>query len=487
MLLALDLGTTNVKATVTDVAGRPLAQHSCPVQLFHLGDGGVEQDMEQIWSATIAAIQQALHPVNPADVRAIGVSSQGGAMQVLDGSGRPSGRIISWLDQRGRACDDQLTAQLGRDWFLQHIAHGRSALAIGQIMRLERENPQMIRPPNRIGFVGDVIVSRLCGRAAHDGTSAALTLLYDPVRRIYSPDLLHRLGIGTDQLPYLLSPREPAGDLLPEIAAQTGLRPGIPVSAAIHDQYASALGTGAVTAGTVMLGTGTAWVLLAVTGDASRPAHDDALICHHVCEGLWGQIISMVNGGSAMTWALEITGLAGRSTEEIDAILESAPPGSAGLTCWPFLASSGPAGLPHDTRGRMDGLQSAHEKAHFLRAVVEGLAYELNRHLDLLRAAGGRATLLVMGGGAATSRLTPQIVSDVTVLPIRCFAETQCTLLGAAILARGLLERDTSLVKLAQAMTPAAAPVQPSRESPSYQQRYRQYLSSLPRGGGDCL
>ena len=74
------------------------------------------------------------------------------------------------------------------------------------------------------------------------------------------------------QFPLLASPRDRRGrSAARDLARSTGLRAGIPVSAAIHDQYASALGTGATTeAGTVMVGTGTAWVLLAVSDQLPR-------------------------------------------------------------------------------------------------------------------------------------------------------------------------------------------------------------------------
>src|ERR1041384_1904635 len=139
MLLGLDLGTTNVKALVTDRGGRLLARGACPIQLFRLDGGGVEQDLEEIWQATLTAIGQAVRDINPAGIEAIGISSQGGAMQILDGRDRPLGRVISWLDQRCWAFDDHLTAEWGRDWFVHRIAHGRSWLAVGQILRLRQE------------------------------------------------------------------------------------------------------------------------------------------------------------------------------------------------------------------------------------------------------------------------------------------------------------------------------------------------------------
>lgn len=220
MLLALDLGTTNVKALVTDRLGHSLARGACPVHLSYVENGGVEQDSEEIWQAALAAIRQAVVSVEAAAVEAIGISSQGGAMQVLDAGRRPLGPVISWLDQRGRPFDDALTAELGRKWFLEHIAHGRSGFAIGQVLRLGRQQPGQITPANSIGFVGDLVAARLCGRAAQDGTSAGLTLFYDPKSRAYDSDLLQRLGLAANQLPVLVSPREPAG---PSLA---GSRPG---------------------------------------------------------------------------------------------------------------------------------------------------------------------------------------------------------------------------------------------------------------------
>jgi xylulokinase len=480
MLLGLDLGTTNVKALVTDRSGQPLARGACPIQLFRLENGGVEQDIEEIWQATLTAIGQAVREVKPAEIEAIGISSQGGAMQLLDGRGGPLGRVISWLDQRGRAFDDQLTAELGRDWFVQRIAHGRAWLAIGQILRLRQEQPQCFDAPHAIGFVGDIIVSRLCGRAAQDGTSAGLTLLYNPTVRTYDPDLLKRLGLSPPQLPALLAPQETAGGLLPELAAKTGLRAGTPVSTAVHDQYASALGTAAVRAGTVMVGTGTAWVLLAVSDRSPAAVNDDAFVCHHVVEGLWGQILSMVNGGSAVTWALELTGLAGQGSDGIDKILEAAPPGAAGVRCWPFMTAFGASGLMPGTLGRFFGLQLSHRAPHIVRSVVEGLAYELNRHLDFLRRAGQPVTELVLGGGAAGSRVTPQILADVTGLPLRCANGNESSLIGAAIIARGLLEPKTSLAALAQAMAPSGKLVRPGPDSAAYREQYQQYSMSLP-------
>jgi xylulokinase len=480
MLLGLDLGTTNIKAVVTELDGRVLARGSAPVQLFHTAAGGIEQDINEIWTAALLAIAQATKLVDASGIRAIGVSSQGGAMQVLDDQGQPVGRVISWLDSRGSADDEALTARLGRAWFIERIGHGRSGLAIGQLLRLGRQQPGLRQTDYRVGFVGDSVVGRLCGRAAHDGTSCGLTLLYNPNRRIVDPDLLEQLGLSERQLPDLLSPRHAAGGLVPETARQTGLRAGIPVAPAVHDQYAAALGSGAVHVGDVMFGAGTAWILLAVMDRLTEPVIDEAFVCTHLVDSLYGQILSLYNGGSSLTWALNLLGLANCSNDHIQQLIESVPPGSEGLCFWPFLAAFTAAGLVPGTKGRLSGLQFSHTPAHVIRAVIEALACELNRHLLFLRRAAIPVQRLLMCGGAATSQTTPQIIADVTGLPIACQTNSEASVLGAAIIARGLIEKQASLSDLAAEMAPPARWIEPGANASFYQKQCEKYLLSLP-------
>ncbi len=484
MLLGLDLGTTNVKALVTDFAGHTLSEGSCPVRLCPMGSGGVEQDIEEIWEATRKAVRAAVGTADGSGIKAVGVSSQGGAMQLLDRDGRPLGRVISWLDERGSPFNEALVKELGQEWFAQRLGHCRAGFAIGQILRLRQQDKALAAPLNRIGFVGDIVVSRMCGRPAQDGTSCSLTLLYNPGLRDYDPDLLARLGVTAAQLPALLPVREPAGGLLPSFAQEVGLPSGIPVSVAVHDQYTAALATGAVRPGTVMVGTGTAWVLLAVGATRTAPATPDAFVCHHVVEGLWGQILSLVNGGSALAWALELTGQNGRNGAEIDRLLESAPPGCAGLRCQPLLAALVPAGIAPNTKGQFSGLQLSHGAGHVVRAVLEGLAFELKRHIGFLRDAGLPIERLVLGGSAAASRVTPPLLAAITGLPLACAGSRASSTLGAAIIARGLCEPASLLAKLAEEMAPAANHVEPAREASSfYQALFEEYLRSLPLSG----
>lgn len=479
-LLGIDLGTTNVKAVVADARGRFLGQGAHRVGLYPLSGGGVEQDLGEIDHAMVSAIRQATAQAGDHAVEAVGVSSQGGALQVFDAAGRPVGRVISWLDARGGAQDEAFTAEMGGAWFAERIGHGGSGLAIGQILRLHEQGQGVQRVPPRIGFVGDAMVQSLCGRPVQDATSGCLTLLYNPSRRTYDPDLLKRLWLEPSQLPALGDPERMAGRLTDAAAERAGLRAGIPVSVAIHDQYAAALGMGATRAGDVMFGAGTAWVLLAVFPGLTAPVTPRAYVGHHVVPSVSGQILSLHNGGSAVAWAASLTGMDKPAGANLDSVLNRIAPGADGLQFRPFLAGTSPDGVPIGTRGCLSGLQLVHTPGHVLRAVIEGLAFELDRHLGFIGRAGLGVRRLIMGGGAAASEVTPRIVASVTGLPVDCATTVEASLLGAVILARRLVEPTGTLRELSAEMVPAPRTIEPDPAGAVYRDLSASYRASLP-------
>jgi len=480
MFVGLDLGTTKIKALLVEPDGHVVARASAGVELFHVGDGGVEQNMEDIWTATLSALGQLSSRAEVSGVRAVGVSAQGGALQICDADYRPVGRVISWLDGRCEPYKAQLTRELGPDWFARRIGHGASGYVGAQLLRLREVSPGLLDPPHRIGFVGDVITGRLCGRAAHDATSLSIATLFNPWLRTADPEFLDRLRIAEGRLPDLLAPSATAGGLRHEVAEKTRLPAGIPVSPAVHDQYAAALGAGALHAGDVMFGAGTAWVLLAAVDRLTEPVIDNAFVCTHLAEGMYGQMLSLANGGSSFSWAKDLLGLDRRTVGDMDVMLDSVSPGSDGMRFWPLLVPQGAAGLARGTAGRLSGLRLSHKAAHIMRAVVEGLALELARYLRFFMDRGLAVKRLVMTGGAAGSSVTPQIVSDVSGLPLTCTAESEMSALGAAVIARALVEESADLVSLSEEMAAGVRVCEPGRNAVLYREMFHEYVRSLP-------
>jgi len=477
VFLGVDLGTTNVKAQIVEADGRIVSSGSAPVRIDYSADGAAEQDIEDIWGATAAAITRAASGGQGARVRAVGLSSQGGAIQILDAAERPVGRVIGWQDSRGGPWDLSLTERLGREWFIRHVGFAKSESAIGQVLRLRAQGG--LPDEFRLGWVGDVVAGRLCGRRAHDATSLSEARLLNPAEGIEDTEVLAILGMRRDRLPALLDAGQPAGVLLPDVARTFGLSPGIPVGPAVHDQYAAATGCGAVRSGDTMLGAGTAWVLLAVTDHIDAPVGDVAVVGRHPVPGLFGQMLSMVNGGSCLSWAVRTLNLGDLRVAEMDALMETVPSGSAGLRFRPLLSEMGGGGLPPETAGRLEGLRLGHAPAHIVRALVEGLACELGRYLAMLAKGGVRVERFIMCGKAAESVVTPRIIADTTGLPVDCATLPETSSLGAAMLARKLVEPARGLVELSDVMKPPMQRVQPGQGREEAARRLEEYLAAL--------
>jgi sugar (pentulose or hexulose) kinase len=353
-------------------------------------------------------------------------------------------------------------------------------VAIGQLLRLREQSPQDWGRAASVGFVGDVVVQRLCGRRAHHATSLSIALLYNPYLRSADPELLAMLGVRESQLPEILPAMQAAGGLLAEISAAASLPIGIPVSAAVHDQYAAALGSGACQTGDVNFGSGTAWVLLATTDHLDYLPEAEAFACDHAIKGRYGQLFSLGNVGAVFEWALRATNMAGRSPEEIDSAMLTAAAGCGGLRCWPHVSWPG-SSLSEKSRERLAELGRTLEPGRILRAVVEGLALELTRQLVALRDSGFAIRRLVMAGKASASRATPQIIADVTGLPVAIAGEGETSALGAAVLGRGLIDCDMGLDRLSAEMTRILRLIQPGPDRPAYQEMFAEYIKILPK------
>ena len=233
---------------------------------------------------------------------------------------RPLGRVISWLDGRGRPFDRQITRELGEDFLAEHIGHGASMMTIGQILRLQAESPERLAAARHIGFVGDVIVGRLCGRRAHDPTSLAIAMLYNPWLGRADPEVLARLRTQRRAIA-----RSAAGhhagrtDFSAEASRQTGPATGHSRLAGHPRPVRGFARRGRRShEGDVTFGAGTAWVLLANSARLCAPSPKKPSSARIPSSGLYGQMLSMGNGGSAIQWVLNLLGRGEASADAVD-------------------------------------------------------------------------------------------------------------------------------------------------------------------------
>ena len=477
MYLGMNFGTASANVVLVGPDGAVVAGATAAVQPAGPGTGGrFEQNLEEYYAGALAAIRQVGTQADLSKIQAIGVAAQGGAMQMLDFRHKPMGALVSPRDERGR----ELFQRLRRLWGLQELAGltglDRTNTPLGQLLHLHAHRPLVLGPPNGVGFLGDVIVGRLCGRRAHDATSLSATGLYNPRRRKVEPRLLEELELGRDRLPALLGPRDPAGKVRKDVSRHTLLPAGVPVSPAVDIRYAAALAARVTAAGEALLLAGGAWTLLAVAGRLAEPLPNGA-VCQHLVDGLVGHLVGLELAHSAVGWALDQLNLRAGSPEEIAAMVAAAGAGSAGLR-FQLRRSDTQEDLPPGAPGRLVNATGDHKTGHGLRAIIEALAMELACRLRELAERGVKVSRLTVVGRSPASLAVPQIVADVTGLPVAWGLEGDPAATGAAILARGLLERRKSLADLAHQMTGEPKVINPGPDAGDYPRLVEEYAAA---------
>ncbi len=440
LLLGLDVGTTATKAVLFDLWGNAVAASTEAYGLITPREGWVEQDPEALWGAVVVTVRNVVAQMAPADrVVALSLASQGGTTIPVDGKGRPTHRAISWMDARGTQEAEYVGSHLGAETIRTTTGWPLGpTLPLQHIAWLRAHDPKVFQRTDRFLFVNDFIIQRLTGERVMNPSDATMTQLCAIADASWDSRLLDAVGIGRDQLSPIRSSGEPVGHLLPDASRELGLPADVLVANGAHDQYCAAVGTGVTRPGKVLLSCGTAWVLLAVPENLQRGLESGLAMSCHAVPDRWGGIRSLGAIGASLEWLVAQIWRRGEDVgrdglyASLNARAAAVPPGAQGLF---FLPLAGGHVGTHSGGGGFVHLTLSHTRDEMARAVMEGTAFELRWAIDEIRGAGVAIDGLTMVAGAAESPIWPQIVADVTTLPVVLPAERQAAARGAAILA----------------------------------------------------
>ncbi len=489
-LLGIDAGTTSLKAGVFDTDGSTLAVAVEEYRLLTQGADRVELDPERYWQAAVRATAAAIaHAGIPtADVDAIAVSSQGETVTPVAADGTPLGPAIVWLDNRARAEADELARRFETNTV--YATTGVPAInptwTASKLLWMRRHAPDVFASAARFLLVEDLLLHRLTGRFVTEGGVQSTTLLYDIRAHRWWDPMLDALGLTSERLPEIATPGDVVGTLRAEASEALGLRRDVRVVAAGMDQGAGAVGVGNVVPGMISESTGGALTLQATV---DRPDGDRTLqtpVYVHSAPGRYLYCPVCPTGGMALTWFrdrfgdTEVGRAAAEGRSAYDLLTELAAnvaPGSEGLTMLPHLMGAFSPEYEPRARGAWFGFTLAHEKAHFVRAILEAVAYMLRRNLEMLAASGASAAEVRSHGGGARSDVWCQIKADVIGLPVVTLQGEDAAIRGGAMLAGVAIGAFADLEEAGAAMvTPRRrfAP-EPQRQA-IYETGYQRYV-----------
>ena len=483
LFIGLDVGTTGAKAIVADADGRILGKGYREYELSFPGTGLVEQDAEDWWKASIEAIRCATAGLSDRNaVSAIALSTQGATMLAVDRDGEPLAPAITWMDRRAEDQAERLRGAIGGEALYRRTGwEASSTLDAAKLLWMREERPELFRRAACFVSTLEFMNRRLCGRFVIDPTNAAIRQLFDISTRRWDGEILDAVGVSADRLPEVLPSGEELGKLTPSAARVLGLSEEVRVFNGAHDQYCCALGAGAISPGDMLLSTGTAWVVLGVTGQPLfTPSHIVPGI--HPVGGLYGALASLAGAGSALKWYRR---LIGGEFSEMDREAAGRIDSSSDLLFYPYLSGAGfPHGRP-DVHGTLTGLTLRHDKYDVALALMEGVAFETALTLEQFASNGMGIQRLIMTGGASKSRLWSELVGYATGCGISRMKEPDTGCVGAAMIAAvGLgIFKDYAEAVRAMVRDEPLTPDDPSRFA-FYAEKLERYRRELPRVHG---
>ena len=444
LLVGVDLGTTGTKAALYDADGVTLAEASVETSLPWRGPGVLEQDPEGFYATAAGSIRDCLDRAgaDPGAVEAIGVTGQMAGVMGVGGDGLASMPYDSWLDLRCSHDVDALDAELGDE--LVRLAGCPPMVNHAPKLRWRRrERPDEFEATARFVVPSGYVAGRLAGlrgdQAFIDWTYLHFTGLADTARGEWSPELAAGVGVPEDKLARIVEPASVVGRVTGSAATDTGLREGTPVAAGLGDTAAGVLGAGVVRAGQLLDVAGTAAVLGASSGERRPdPGHRTLIVMRSAAPGQWVSL-AYLSGGSLLSW---FAGLDRDDEDEavdyeaLGELVGSVPAGSGGLLFVPHLDGRL---LPSDPtmRGAWIGLDRHHRRAHMLRALLEGVAYEYAGYLAVLNELHpglDQDEVRVVGGGARSGAWN-SIKASVLGVPYVRLRREELSCWGAALVA----------------------------------------------------
>ena len=408
LLVGVDLGTTACKVTIVngDLTASSISSPSYPIATPHRE--WAEQDPRAWGEAVDTTVQRALDSVaaGPSDHVTLSITGQMHSLVLLDADGNPVRPAILWADRRATA---ECTLIESRVPNVVAITGNPPlpAFTLPQLLWVRRHEPDLLSRSTHVLLPKDYLRWRYTGRAVTDWTDASGTGMLDSATREWSTTILSALEIDPELLPPVADPIADGGGVArsPSPALRTA---GTAVG--VGDQFAEALSAGLTHAGDIAIILGTSAVVLGVS-DHPVPGS----FCHAQSD-LWLRLDSIHAGGKSLQWLRDLLA-PGENLASFTSAAMSAPPGAHDLLFLPFLMGERGArggGAP----GAFVGLTADHGRDDLVRAVLEGVAFELRR-LQQKRGTPLPTDVLTLKGGGARNELWCRIVSGVFGLPYR--------------------------------------------------------------------
>lgn len=467
-VLAIDVGSSSVRALVFDRLGRSVSQLKVrlPYQMQTAADGGVEVDADAIVRLVTAAIDRILDRTGRrrADVQAVALSTFWHNVLGVGADSRPVTPLLSWADTRSRSAADMLRRTLD-----ERAIHARTGCRLhpsylpAKLLWLSQTQPDRFRQAARWVSIGEYLYGRFFGHATVSVSMASATGLFDLRNGVWDAEVLAAMPVQADRL----SPIDnaPARGLSKAFARRWPALKEVPWFPALGDGACSNIGSGCLSAERVALAVGTSGAMR-VAWEGSLSEIPWGLWCYRVDRQRLVMGGALSNAGNLYAWLRRALRIGG--TTAVERALARMAPDGHGLTWLPFLSGERSPGWAAGARGVIAGLALSSTPLHLVRAGLEAVAYRFLAIDMILQGVfpQGREAV-ASGGGLLNSGAWVQVLTDVLGRPVVVSGEPEASSRGAALMALDAL----GLLRLKEARTSFGKRYHPRRVA---HERYRE-------------
>lgn len=423
-IIGIDVGTTSTKALLYDLDGNIYAKAEKGYTLYQTAPDMAEEDPEEIFNATVQAIQEVITKakVDGKNVIAISWSAQQHSLIALDKDMKPLTRTITWADNRAEKYS-AMYKENGRGLEM----YKRTGLPIHpmgpvyKLLWLKNDHKDIYDQAAYWVGIKEYIIWRYTNVLKEEVSMAATTGLLNMKTCKWDEEVLKEVDLKESQLPELVDTTYKIKGIHPEYAKVMGLKEDVYFVMGSTDGALSTIGVGAMETGVLAINIGTS---AAVRSFVDGPQLDPKgrLYCYPVMDGKYLMGGPINNGGIVFSWAHDA--LFGGEQEAakllqidsfdmINRMAAKIPAGSDGLIFHPYLGGERAPLWDANARGSFFGLNRKHTRAHMARAVLEGIIYNLYSTTLALKEVTGDPKAILASGGFAKSQLWIQMMADI--------------------------------------------------------------------------
>ncbi|SEK72361.1 gluconate kinase, FGGY family [Olivibacter domesticus] len=490
-IVAVDIGTSSTKAIALDLNGKIIAEHYVSYPIISPRPSYSEQDPEILFDAVVTCIAQVSKLMKikyeQLDLLGVSFSSAMHGLIAMDSNGKPLTNCIIWADTRSESFAEHLKGtSLGHDIYMNTGTPIHPMSPLCKLGWMRQHMKGVFEATDKFISIKEYVFYKLFGEYVVDYSIASATGLFETLTQKWYGPALEIAGIAADRLSTLVPITHALTTLDARYAEKMQINADTPFIIGGSDGCLANLGAQAVRNGVASVTIGTSGAIRVVS-DKLVADHKERIFSYIISPEMFVLGGAVNNGGNILRWFQD--GFVASKDQPSDKSLPTAfnlltkeassvNAGSDGLIFLPYLTGERAPHWDASAKGVFFGIQMHHQRAHFIRAMMEGIIFGIFSVGKALEETAGELKVILASGGFARSDLWVQMLADVFNKKVYVKESVESSAVGAAIVAMNALQLIDGFILDDDEFVPSIAAFDPNKENHAI---YRENFGTFER------